>query len=131
MSMLSISSHMCSQATHVVSSPPSSTLFFSYLPMVWYVHFRTTKQVTVSKQLISLIKNGIHNGCNIQCELNNDGSLQKNFNLLQPIKVTLAPLPPYTHRWRCHKNIFKKMTKKNYILEHFKLFNKDKEQSEL
>ena len=27
--------------------------------MVWYVHFRTTKKVTVTKQLISLDKNGV------------------------------------------------------------------------
>ena len=107
MSMLSISSHMCSQATHDVSSSPSSTLFFSYLSMVWYVHFRTTKKVTVTKQLISLIKNGIHNGCNIQREYNNASSEHKKINLSELAKVTLTPLPPFTCRGRSHKNIFR------------------------
>jgi len=119
MSMLTISSHMCSQANHDVSSSPSSTLFFSYLPMVWYVHFRTTKKITVTKQLTSLIKNRIHNGCNIQCEFNNDCSKQKNINLLKLEKVTFAPLPPFMHRWRCRKIIFKKMMKKNFYLNTF------------
>lgn len=94
MSMLTISSHMCSQANHDVSSSPSSTLFFSYLPMVWYVHFRTTKKITVTKQLISLIKNRIHNGCNIQREFNNGSSKQKKINLLKLAKVTLTPPSP-------------------------------------
>ena len=119
MSMLSISSHMCSQATHDVSSFPRLILFFSYLLMVWYVHFRTTKKVTVTKQLISFDKSEIHNGCNIQCEFNNDSSKQKKINLLKLEKVTFAPLPPFMHRWRCHKIIFKKMMKKNFYLNTF------------
>ena len=112
MSMLSISSHMCSQATHDVSSSPSSTLFFSYLLMVWYVHFRTTKKVTVTKQLISLIKNGIHNGCNIQCQYNNASSERKKINLLRLVNMTLTPLPPFTYRGRSHKNIFRNSWRK-------------------
>ena len=129
--MLSISSHMCRQANSNTFFSSGSVLFFSYLLIVWYVHFRATKKVAVTKQLISLIKNGIHNGCNIQCEFNNDSSKQKKINLLKLEKVTLAPLPPFTYRWRYHKNIFKKMMKKNYITAHFKVFNKDKEQLEL
>ena len=94
MSMLSISSHMCSQATHGVFSSPSSTLFFLYLLMVWYVHFRTTKKVTVIKQLISLDKNGIHNGCNIQCEHNNPyQELEKN-NSFRLVRTTFTPSHP-------------------------------------
>ncbi len=107
MSMLSISSHMCSQATRNVSSFPNSTLFFSYLLMVWYVHFRTTKKVTVTKQLISLDKNGVHNGCNIQREYNNASSECKKINLSELAKVTLTPLPPFTYRGRSYKNIFR------------------------
>ncbi len=93
MSMLSISSHMCSQATHDVSSFPRSTLFFSYLLMVWYVHFRTTKKVTVTKQLISFDKSEIHNGYNIQREYINASSERKKINLLELEKVTLTPPP--------------------------------------
>ena len=109
MSMLSISSHMCSQTTHDVSSFPSSTLFFSYLVMVWYVHFRTIKKVTATKRLISLDKNGIYNGCNIQREYNNPSSEQKKINLLQLIKATLTPPPPSAYRGRSHKNIFRNL----------------------
>ena len=114
MSMLSISSHMCSQATHDVSSSPSSTLFFSYLLIVWYVHFRTTKKVTVTKQLISLDKNGFHNGCNIQREYNNASSERKKINLLELAKMNLTPLPPCTYRGRSHKNIFRNSWRKTY-----------------
>ena len=94
MSMLSISSHMCSQATHHVFSSPSSTLFFLYLLMVWYVHFRTIKKVTVTKQLISFDKSEIHNGCNIQREYNNTSSECKKINLFKLLKVTLPPSHP-------------------------------------
>ena len=107
MSMLSISSHMCSQATHDVSSFPRLTLFFSYLLMVWYVHFRTTKKVTVTKQLISFDKSEIHNGCNIQGAYNKPSSERKKVNLLELAKVTLPPLPPFTYRGRSHKNILR------------------------
>ena len=74
MSMLSISSHMCSQATHNTSSSPGSTLFFSYMSMVVYVNFRTLMSNQKYKLLILLNKIRFHNGRNIQCELNNDGS---------------------------------------------------------
>ena len=112
--MLSISSHMCSQATHEVSSSPSSTLFFSYLLMVWYVHFRTTKKVTVTKQLISLDKNGVHNGRNIQRAYNKPSCERKKINLLPLVKATLTPLPPFTYRGRSHKNIFRNSWRKTY-----------------
>ena len=107
MSMLCISSHMCIQANPKTFFSPGSTLFFSYLPMVWYVHFRTTKKVAVAKELISLIKNRIHNGCNIQREYNNASSELKKLILLALAKVTLTSLPPFTHIERSHKNIFR------------------------
>ena len=94
MSMLGIPLHMCSHANPNIFSSPSSILFFSHLPMVWYVHFRTTKKVAVAKELISLIKNRIHNGCNIQCEYNNASSKRKKIKLLELAKVTLTPSHP-------------------------------------
>lgn len=106
MSMLSVSSYMCSQATQDTSSSPGSTLFFSYMRTVWYVNFRTTKKVIISKQLLSLDKNRNHNGYNIQREYNNSSSEYKNINLLSLIKAILTPLPPSTYRGRSHKNIF-------------------------
>ena len=107
MSMLSISSHMCSQATRNVSSFPSSIIFFSYLLMIWYVHFRTTKKVTVTKQLISLDKNGDHNGRNIQRAYNKPSCERKKIYLRLLVNATLTPLPPFTYRGRSQKNIFR------------------------
>ena len=89
--MLSISTHMCIQANPNTFFFPGSILSFSYLLIVWYVYFRTTKKVAVTKQLISLIKNGIHNGCNIQREYNNASSERKKINLSELAKVTLPP----------------------------------------
>ena len=106
MSMLSVSSYMCSQATHDTSSSPGSTLFFSYMRTVWYVNFRTTKKVIISKQLLSLDKNRNHYGYNIQREYNNYSSERKKINLLRIIKAILIPLPPLVFRRRSHKNIF-------------------------
>ena len=114
MSMLSISSHMCSQATQDTSSSPGSTLFFSYMRTVWYVNFRTTKKVIISKQLLSLDKNRNHNGYNIQREYNNPSSEHKKINLLRLIKATLTPLPPSAYRGRSHKNIFRNSWSKTY-----------------
>lgn len=114
MSMLRISSHMCGQATHDVSSFPRSTLFFSNLPMVWYDNFRTTKKVIVTKQLISLIKNEIYNGCNIQRAYNKPSCERKKINLLPLVKATLTPLPPFTYRGGSHKNIFRNSWRKTY-----------------
>ena len=91
MSMLCVSSHMCSQATPNTFFSPGATLFFSYLTMVWYVHFRTTKKVAVAKQLISLFKNRIHNGCNIQCRQKNKNLIYIKINLLELAKVNLTP----------------------------------------
>ena len=117
--MLSVSSHMCSQATHNTSFSPGSILFFSYMSMVVYVNFRTLMSNQKYKLLILLNKIRFHNGCNIQCEFNNDSSKQKKINLLKLEKVTFAPLPPFMHRWRCHKIIFKKMMEKNFYLNTF------------
>ena len=91
MSMLSVSSCMCSQATHYTSSSPGSTLFFSYMRTVWYVNFRTTKKVIISKQLLSLDKNRNHNGSSIQCAYNKPSPELKKINLLQLVKATLTP----------------------------------------
>ena len=107
--MLSISSHMCRQANSNTFFSSGSVLFFSYLLIVWYVHFRTTKKVAVTKQLISLIKNGIHNGCNIQCEYNNANSKHKKTTLLEFAKVTLTPLTPFIYRRMSQKNIFRNL----------------------
>ena len=58
---------------------------------VWYVNFRTTKKVIISKQLLSLDKNRNHNGYNIQREYNNSSSEYKKINLLSLIKAILTP----------------------------------------
>ena len=109
MSMLCVSSHMCSQATPNTFFSPGATLFFSYLTMVWYAHFRTTKKVAVAKQLISLFKNRIHNGCNIQRAYNKPSCERKKNNLLPLVKATLTPLPPFIYRGRSQKNIFRNL----------------------
>ena len=109
MSMLSVSSYMCSQATQDTSSSPGSTLFFSYMRTVWYVNFRTTKKVIISKQLLSLDKNRNHNGYNIQCKYNYPCSEPIKNNLLSLIKATYTPLPPLTYRERSQKNIFRNL----------------------
>ena len=83
MSMLSISSHMCSQATHDVSSFPGSTLFFSYMSMVVYVDFRTLMSNQKYKLLILLNKIRFHNGCNIQRAYNKPSCERKKIYLLQ------------------------------------------------
>jgi hypothetical protein len=107
MSMLSISSHMCSQTTHNTSSSPGSTLFFSYMRMVVYVNFRTLMSDQQYKLLILLNTIRFHNGCNIQREYNNASSERKKINLSELAKVTLTPLPPFTYRGRSYKNIFR------------------------
>ena len=107
MSMLSISSHMCSQATHDTSSSPGSTLFFSYISMVVYVNFRTLMSDQKYKLLILLNYIRFNNGYNIQREYNNASSERKKINLSELAKVTLTPLPPFTCRGRSHKNIFR------------------------
>ena len=94
MSMLSISSHMCSQATHDTSSLPGSTLFFSYMSIVVYVNFRTLMSNQKYKLLILLNNIRFHNGCNIQCEYNNASSKRKKIKLLELAKVTLTPSHP-------------------------------------
>ena len=91
MSMLSISSHMCSQTTHNPSSSPGSTLFFSYMRMVVYVNFRTLMSNQKYKILILLNKIPFHNVCNIQREYNNVSSERKKINLSELPKVTLTP----------------------------------------
>ena len=114
MSMLSISSHMCSQATHNTSSSPGSTLFFSYMSMVVYVDFRTLMSNQKYKLLILLNKIRFHNGCNIQRDHNNASSEREKNNLLELAKMTLTPLPPFTYRGRSHKNIFRNSWRKTY-----------------
>ena len=114
MSMLSISSHMCSQATHYTSSSPGSTLFFSYMGMVVYVNFRTLMSNQKYKLLILLNKIRFHNGCNIQRAYNKPSCGRKKINLLPLVKATLTPLPPFTYRGRSHKNIFRNSWRKTY-----------------
>ena len=112
--MLSISSHMCSQATHNTSSSPGSTLFFSYMSMVVYVDFRTLMSNQKYKLLILLNKIRFHNGCNIQRDHDNASSEREKINLLELAKMTLTPLPPFTYRGRSHKNIFRNSWRKTY-----------------
>lgn len=104
--MLNISSYMCGQANLGTSYSPGSILFFSYMCTVWYVNFRTTKKSIISKRLLSLYKNEIHKGYNIQREYNNSSSEYKKINLLSLIKAMLISLPPSVYRRRSHKNIF-------------------------
>ena len=89
--MLSVSSYMCSQATHDTSSSPGSTLFFSYMRTFVYVNFRTLMSNQKYKLLILLNNIRFHNGCNIQREFNNASSERKKVNLLELAKVNLTP----------------------------------------
>ena len=109
MSMLSVSSYMCSQATHDTSSSPGSTLFFSYMRTVVYVNFRTLMSNQKYKLLILLNNIRFHNGSSIQCAYNKPSSERKKINLLSLIKAILTPLPPSVYRGRSHKNIFRNL----------------------
>ena len=91
MSMLSVSSYMCSQATHDTSSSPGSTLFFSYMRTVVYVNFRTLMSNQKYKLLILLNNIRFHNGSSIQCAYNKPSSERKKINLSELAKVTLTP----------------------------------------
>ena len=91
MSMLSVSSYMCSQATHDTSSSPGSTLFFSYMRTVVYFNFRTLLNNQKYKLLISLNNIRFNNGSSIQCAYNKPSSDLKKINLLQLVKATLTP----------------------------------------
>ena len=114
MSMLSVSSYMCSQATHDTSSSPRSTLFFSYMRTVVYVNFRTLMSNQKYKLLILLNNIRFHNGSSIQCAYNKPSSERKKINLLRLVKATYTPLPPSTYRGRSHKNIFRNSWRKTY-----------------
>ena len=93
MSMLSVSSYMCSQATHYTSSSPGSTLLFSYMRTVVYVNFRTLMSNQKYKLLILLNNIRFHNGSSIQCAYNKPSSERKKNNLLRLVKATLTPPP--------------------------------------
>ena len=112
--MLSVSSYMCSQATHDTSSSPGSTLFFSYMRTVVYVNFRTQMSNQKYKLLILLNNIRFHNGSSIQCAYNKPSSERKKINLLLLVKATLTPLPPSAYRGRSHKNIFRNSWRKTY-----------------
>ncbi len=112
--MLSVSSYMCSQATHDTSCSPGSTLFFSYMRTVVYFNFRTLMSNQKYKLLILLNNIRFHNGSSIQCAYNKPSSERKKINLLQPVKATLTPLPPSAYRRRSNKNIFRNSWRKTY-----------------
>ena len=115
--MLSVSSYMCSQATHDTSCSPGSTLFFSYMRTVVYFNFRTLMSNQKYKLLILLNNIRFHNGSSIQCAYNKPSSERKKINLLRLVKATLTPPPTMCVYRGVSQKYFQKFMEENLWLK--------------